>query len=332
MSVLLIGLNDLSKKIIEYLKVKNVNILGFDFDVDKIELFCQNGLIKNDAKVILEDLLKQSDIIILNVELLRYCDIFKLSPFIKSECAIINTNSFKETNNFMRKILNNRFDNFLPCGFVFFPKNVTMNFNTDLKMSLISSLSSFFKSVNIKTSILTLEENNDVFSKMYHIPFLLDKILFKINNSTFISDDNIFDCTYEDIILNKENVLINLKNLISHIPDSKHEDKTLDLLDENILLVSNNSNNKISRAIFGKVLIEKIMINLFHYRYLKTYVDNLNLDYANYDRKYLKNYYTENKEDIEILLLLLREKISNLISFLELDALNSNKLKRYLEA
>ena len=73
------------------------------------------------------------------------------------------------------------------------------------------------------------------------------------------------------------------------------------------------------------------MIDLFQYRNLKTYVDNLNFDYLNYDINFLKSYYSKNKEDIEILLLLLKEKINNLICFLEFDNLTTVKLKKYLQ-
>ncbi|HSQ97801.1 MAG TPA: hypothetical protein VLL98_03735 [Rickettsiales bacterium] len=331
MNVLLIGLNDLSKKMIKHLKSTSVNTFGFDFNIDKVELFHQNGLIKNNSKTILEDLLKQMDILILNIDISRYKYVFKLSPFIKPECLIINTNSYKEDDETMKNILNNKFEDFVPCNFSFFPKNVVMNFDVDSKMTVIHSLSLFFKSINVKTSALTIKENNLVFSQIYHIPFLLDKLLFKINNTNFISKDNISEDIYEDIISNKSNISTHLKNLISNIPDIQNEEKILELLNENILLTSTNSKTEIARTTFGKVIIEKLMIRLFQYRDLKAYTDNINLAYTNYKADFLKNYYLTNKEDIEILLLLLKEKINSLIALFELNDLNSSKLKKYLE-
>ncbi|MDD2840047.1 MAG: hypothetical protein PHY80_02865 [Rickettsiales bacterium] len=332
MNVLTIGLNDLSKKITEYLRTVELNVLGFDFDVDKIESFYHDNLIKNDSKIILQDLLKQADIIILNTDISRYVDIFRLSPFIKNDCLIINTNSYKNIDDKIKENLKNKFVDFLPCNFAFFPKNVIMNFDKNSKMALMHSLSLFFKNINIKTSDLTPKENNLVISKIYHIPFLLDSVLFKINGANFISNDYIFECTYEDIILNKENILCDLENLSSNFPNIRNKNETLSLLDENILLTSNkNSETDITRTIFGKILIEKLMIKLFQYRSLKTYTDNLNLGYLNYKTDFLKNYYSKNEEDIEILFLLLKEKINNLICFLEFENLTPNKLKKYLQ-
>lgn len=331
MNILLIGLNDLSKKIIKHLKNKQLNIFGFDFNIDEVEAYHQNQLITNNPQTILEDLLKQTDILILNVDTSRYKDIFKLSPFIKPECLITNTNSFKENNETMEKILGNKFENLVPCNFAFFPKNVVMNFDIESKMTVIHSLSLFFKSINVKTSALTIEENNAVFSKIYHIPFLLDKILFKINNTNFVSQSNIHENTFDDIISNKINILNNLKNLISNISDVKNENKILELLTENILLASINSKEEITRTTFGKILVEKIMIKLFQYRDLKAYTDNLKLDYTDYSIEFLKNYYLNNKEDIEILLLLIKEKLNNLATLFELESLTSSKLQKYLE-
>lgn len=330
MNILIIGLNDLSKKITEHLRAAKLDIFGFDFDVDKIELFYCDSLIKNNSKVILENLLKQADIVILNMDSSRYKDIFKLSPFLKNDSLIINTNSYKELDSVIKEDLKNKLADFLPCNFSFFPKNVVMNFDKNSKMTIIHSLSMFFKNINIKISNLNPEENNSVFSKIYHIPFLLDSTLFKIHSTNFISNDFIFNHIYKDIILNKKNISSDLKNLMSNFLNIKNENEVLSLLNENILLTSNNSETEINTTIFGKILIEKLMIKLFQYRNLKTYIDNINLDYANYKTDFLSNYYLKNKEDIEIILLLLKEKINNLICFLELDNLTPAKLKKYL--
>lgn len=331
MNILLVGLNDISKRIAEYLRTKELNIRGFDFDVDKIENFYQENLIENDSKIILQDLLKQTDIVILNLNFSRYKDVFKLSPFIKNDSVIINTNSYKGIKK-TKEITNNKFEEFLQCNFAFFPKNVVMNFDKTSKMKIIHSLSLFFKSINIKTSNLTPEENDIIFSKVYHIPFLFDKILFKMNNTNFIFKNGIFECIYEDIILNKENIIFDLKNFLSAFPNIQNENEISKLIEENNLLAFNNKlKSDMTRTIFGKILIEKLMINLFQYRNLKVYIDNLNLDYVDYDIKFLKDYYLKNKEDLEILLLLLKEKINNLICFLEFDNLTPIKLKRYLE-
>jgi len=333
MNILIIGLNDITRKITEYLRTKDLNILGFDFDVDKIEDFYQENLIKNNSQTILQDLLKKVDVIILNIAISRYKDIFKLSPFIKNDCLIININSYKEPESKIKEELQNKFNEFSQCNFAFFPKNVVMNFDKNSKMNLIHLLSLFFKTINVKTSSLNSEENNIIFSKVYHIPFLLDNILFKINSENFLFKNDIFEFIYEDIISNKINILSDLKNIFSNFPNIKNKNETLNLIDENILITAHNNKfeTDINKTIFGKILIEKLMIKLFQYRNLKTYIDNLNIDYVNYDTDFLKNFYLKNEEDIEILLLLLREKLNNLISILELDNLTSIKLKKYLQ-
>ena len=60
-------------------------------------------------------------------------------------------------------------------------------------------------------------------------------------------------------------------------------------------------------------------------------MDNLNLDYLKYDDEFLKEYYNKNKDDIEILFLLFKEKIENFVAFLNGENLTDEKIKKYLE-
>ena len=59
--ILIIGLNDFSKKLIQYFQGINYQVMGFDFSIDKIDLFRAQNLINNSSKEQLTDLLKEWD-------------------------------------------------------------------------------------------------------------------------------------------------------------------------------------------------------------------------------------------------------------------------------
>lgn len=337
-NVLVVGLDKLSRKIISSLKLAKCGVTGFDVDVDKISLYNKQGLISNSSSVLLNDLLKEADIIILNIEYSKYEIIFRLLPFIKSDSLIINTNIYKENIDQIRKRLQARTNNFIPCNFLLFPTTVIINYDIDTKMNFILKASNFFNDIKIKTSILNPSENDKIFSKLYQIPYLLQKTLFKNNDYSFIfneTDYTEYGFFFEDIILNQRNILLDIESFISDLPNVKDTKLTLEFFDNNNLEYTKpikKVKTDIDDKILLKILIEKVFIKTFIYRNLEYYIDlkYLNFDYFDYDIEAVKEYYLENKQTIEILMVIFKERIINLTSFLAFEDIPLNKFLKFL--
>ena len=337
-NVLIVGLDKLSRKIISSLKLAKYEVIGFDLDVDRINLFNKQGLISNSPTTSLNDLLKEADTIILNIELSKYEIIFKLLPFIKNDCLIINTNTYKENINQIRKRLRNRSNNFIPCNFLLFPDTVIMNYDIDTKMDFILKTSNFFKNIKIKTSVLSPDENDKIFSRLYQIPYLLEKTLFKNSDYSFVfkeTEYTKYELFFEDIMLNKQNILLEISDFIDNLPNIKDTASILELFDNNNLKyvkLAKNQQADIDDEIVIKILFEKIFIKTFVYGDLESYVDlsYLNFDYPKYDMEQIKEYYLKNKQSVEISMMIFKEKIINLTSFLRFDDLPLNKFIKFL--
>ncbi len=337
-NVLVVGLDKLSRKIISSLKLAKCGVTGFDFDVDRINLYNKQGLISNSSSILLNDLLKEADIIILNIEYSKYEIIFRLLPFIKSDCLIVNTNIYKENIDQIRKRLQGRTNNFIPCNFLLFPSAVIMNYDIDTKMNFILKASNFFRDIKIKTSVLNPSENDKIFSKLYQIPYLLEKTLFKNNDYPLIfkeTDYTEYGFFFEDIILNRQNILLGIESFIDNLPNVKNMASTLEFFDNNNLEYIKpveNPKTDIDDEIVLKILVEKVFIKTFIYRNLEYYIDltYLNFDYVDYDMEAVKEYYIENKQAIEISMVIFREKIINLTSFIQFDDLPLNKFVKFL--
>ena len=330
--ILVVGLDRFSRKIIDYLQKFDVEIFGFDFDVDKIEVFFNKKLIKNNSKTILEKLLKDVNYIILNVDFQKYKNIFKLSPFIPENCLIVDLTSCKNSFSNYKNVINGKNLNFLPCNFAFFPKIVVMNFDNNFKMNLLQMTTNFLSNFNLKISNLTIENNNLIFSKIFHIPYIFDKIFLNTHILNFLIENNDYTRIYQDIFYNRKNIVNDLEKIIQNFVSNSNKDIFEKILDEDVFLPKFKEKKiEISNSVFCKILLEKLMIKLFQYRFYKEYLDNLNLDYLKYDDEFLKEYYNKNKDDIEILFLLFKEKIENFIAFLNGENLTDEKIKKYLE-
>ena len=330
--ILLIGLDQFSKNIIKYLQKFDVEIFGFDFDVDKTEIFFRENLIKNSPSVILEKLLKDVEYIILNVDFQKYKNVFKLSPFIADDCLIIDITSCKNSFLNYKNVINGKNLNFLPCNFAFFPNIVVMNFDNNFKMNLLQMTTSFLSCFNLKTSNLTIESNNSIFSKIFHIPYIFDKIFLNTHILNFLTEKNDYVKIYQDIFYNRKNIINDLEKITKNFIGNSNEDIFETILNEEILLPKfKEKKTEISNSVFFFFFLEKLMIKLSQYRFYKEYLNNLNLDYLKYDDEFLKEYYSKNKDDLEILFLLFKEKIENFVSFLNSENLTDEKIKKYLE-
>ncbi len=339
-NVLIIGLDSLSQKVIKVLKNVDCNILGFDFDVDKINSFYRSSLITNSPHIILNDLLKESDVIIINIEYSRYKDVFKLVPFIKESCLILDTNIYKGNINEIKKMLQNRRDNFIPCNFLLFPNNIILNYDTNTKMNTIRQASDFFHKINLKTSVLDPKDNDGIFCRLYQIPYLFEHVLFKNSPSHFVLDSNKYDdydFFFNDIILNKSSILNGIKTFLSNIPDMKGEFDIKRFLEENSLnciKTKVNTNKVIDDDVAIKILFEKIFIKSFISKDSEYYIDlsYLNFEYQKYSIKSIEEYYLNNVENVRVSLMIIKEKIISLSSFLQFDDISISKkhIKQFL--
>jgi len=325
--VLIIGLDNLSNKIIPFFKKASFKLYGFDFEVDKIDFYKND--IENSVATPLFELLKQADIIVLNTYFSKYENIFRLSPFIKINALIFNTNTCKNYMAELRKIILTKDKEFIPCNFSLFPNEVVINYDKFAKMSAIRELSELFNSLSIKTSVLDPLNNDLIFSNILHIPFLLEKIFLKKEKINLFSRDILSTLIFEDIILNKNLLVKNLLNLYNFLNNKNFN--LFDLIKDNY--ISNKViNNEINGVQFKKLLFEKIiertLINK-GFEYYSKQIFNFNSDLYSFET--LNSYYIKNKENLEIYSINIKDKINNLISFLESEQITISKLQKYLD-
>ena len=336
-NVLIVGLDGLSKKIISCVKKADYKATGFDFDVDKITSYFKQDLIINNSDTILNDLLKRADVIILNTDFAKYSSIFRLLPFIKNDCLILDTRIYKENVATIRKSLGVRGDNFIPCNFTLFPDKVIMNYDNNTKMNIILAASNFFQNLKIKTSVLSPAENDRIFANLYQIPYLLNQILFKEGNFYFISNNTgliNYSFFFEDILLNRKNVTEGILNFLDNIPNAKDSSSILSLLNEdsNYLKSKGDYESNITEEILLKIIFEKIFIKTYISRSVEYYIDLklLNFDCTKYSINAVKEYFSKNRGIFEISLVISKEKLISISSFLQIENLPLNKFMKFL--
>ena len=81
------------------------------------------------------------------------------------------------------------------------------------------------------------------------------------------------DKIYLDIFFNKINILRDLKKLVDNFLYLKNDEKVLNILNEKFITKS-ITRTEINRGIFDKILLEKLIIKIFSFKY---YVDYLSL-------------------------------------------------------
>ena len=330
--VLIVGLDSLAEKITQNIDNSKYEIFGFDFDVDKMLHFNQSGYIKNNPKIILNELLKLSDIIILNTEFINYPNVFKLSPFIKNDALIINTNSYKGNMVQINNILGSKNSEFIPCNFALFPYNVMMNYDKSSKMTQIMRLSSFFRDGRISTSVLSQLDNDKIMAKILHIPFIFDKLFtkepkyFNFMNYNFI---------YQDILLNRTNILIELDLFLDKLPEIRYDHRIIPLIDENNIKNLRTPvvlDRGVDHDIASKILIEKVFISSIVDRTCEEYftLPLYNFEYKKYEKRAIIEYILSNKNELDMNYLLIKERVINLQSLLRFDDISVTRLIRSL--
>lgn len=332
-NVLIIGLDFLSEKIINSIKKTDCVVYGFDFDVDKIELFKSKNLINNSISIILNDLLKKSDYVILNIEYSKYKNVLKLLPFTKNDCLILNVNCLKENDNEIKKLMKNRMENFMPCNFLLFPKEVVLNYDKETTMNLILKTSNFFHEIGVKTSVLDANENDKIFCNLYQMPYLFEYTLFKNSEYHFINEANDYDkynFFFDDMILNKKNILEKIRLFISNMPDLNNDNSIGELLKNNKLDSSKSLKTlktEVNNSVVLKIIFEKIFLKSFVDRASEFYLNfkYLNFDYIDYDMKSVEEYCLGNFENIKVSMMIMKEKVISLSSFLQFDGISLDK-------
>ena len=200
-------------------------------------------------------------------------------------------------------------------------------------MNTIHKASTFFHNMKIKTSVLEPEENDKIFCNIYHIPYLLELVLFKETKMHFVINEDKYinyDFFFNDITLNKGELLNNIKSFISNISVIKNDFDISTLTRKYYINCLNNKdtlNQTINDDIFIKILFEKIFIKTFITKDSEYYLDlsYLNFDYIKYDNESIENYYKNNTGNLQLSLVILKEKIISLLSFLQFDNISINK-------
>ena len=137
-NILIIGLDDFSKEIINNLKNNPyLTIYGYDFEEVIIDSFFKDLLISNSSIEKIESLLKKSDFIILNVNYLDSLKLFKLNSFIKKNSTIFEINSIKQNREKIKEELKDKYVNFLPVNFFYFPNKILFFYDVKTKIDLV---------------------------------------------------------------------------------------------------------------------------------------------------------------------------------------------------
>jgi hypothetical protein len=330
--ILIVGLDELSENIINKI-TKEYEIFGCDFDLNKVNTFYRNNLIKNDSSVNANIFFKETDFIILNVSFLNYGKIYKFLSLIKDDCLIIDTNSYKGNISSIKTIFNDKFKKFLPCNFLLFPDNIIINIGNDSNMQLVKNAYTFFKSIEICTMSLTHEENELIFTEIYHVPFLLQEMLFRSSSFFFFEKDKIFlQKIVDDILLNNKNIINTCLKISNELEKLKNKELIIQLIKNNNLIKKNVSLDvEIDTDMSIKILLEKILISFAKENNYIGYIDTLqiNFNYKIYDEEKIIQYFAK-LNDFDILILILKEKIRNLISILSFADINVDKFLKFL--
>jgi len=332
--ILVIGLDEFSREIILYFTQFYHDIFGFDFDADKMNSYNNNHLIVNNSSIALNVLLKNADFIILNIDVSKYDNIFKLSPFIGAQCIITNVNTCKHNYKRVQELLLNKSGNFIPNNFLFFPNKIIINSSENSKIQIIRDMANFYKNANIATEILPLSVNNLVFKLSYQIPLLFDKILLN-GTGLFLLSDNIseYNIIYKDIFSNKREIIKDLEEIIETFPRTKSDADILDFLDRNILISAPNIGEftAIDGNVMLKIFVEKLLIKTYVRKGAESLIDlsHIKFDYPKYDKTFLNAYFIKNKVSLETLAFLAKEKIISLISFMKVEYTSFSSLLRY---
>ena len=193
----------------------------------------------------------------------------------------------------------------------------------------------------MNTSVLSPNDNDNIFCSLYQIPYLMQKTLFKntdlylLEDETKYTDYNFF---YQDLLLNKKEITNKLDIFLNNLFLIKDEDDFFNLMDnynvQTQLKERKIANDKITEEVVLKILIEKVFIKTFLNRDVETYLDieNINFDYLQYKSSEVKKYYLLYKSNIEILVMFVKEKIINLSSLLQFDDFPITKFIRYLNS
>ena len=334
-NILFIGLDSLVETIINYLNKTDIKIYGYDFKYEKIDHFYQKNIITNSDESNLKKIIKNINIVILNIS---YTDYNKIDFIIKSlnkDTFILNTNIYKEdSNNIETDFFKNK--KFLSCNFLLFPEKIIINYDEKTNINLIFEVSKFLKKLNSQIYNLKIKENNEIFSILYQIPYLINKFFFSGSDQKIINENKKFinrDLFLEDIILNKNINIKNINELLSTLNLIKNKNDLENLLKSKNDYQLNTTDDKIDMSICFKIIIEKIYIKNFSFLFKNLYYDNNYLKFSNFDYNIdlVKDFLTKDENNLTHIIDIIKEKLKTIISFLQIKTKDIEKMKELLK-
>ncbi|MDR2527323.1 MAG: hypothetical protein LBC92_05620 [Rickettsiales bacterium] len=320
----------MSKVFIEKINSDNY-VFGYDFNDKKIDNFKLLGLIKNSSNEFFKNFVNDVDLIILNINLNKYREIIPYFKDIKKECIIININSYKV--DISDGSICNLYDKkFISCNFLLFPRYVILNVIESSNLFCVKLLSTFFKDNNIPLLSLNYEDNNNIFD-IYYIFYLIQKAFFKSNDIYLLNPNSIYEHTLcGDIILSRKKIVKKILNIINFVETLNDKTVVNNLIkNNNIVMGSLEFNVELTFDIIYKILLEKIIISLFMednlYSLLK--IVDVNFTYRLFKEDNIIKYLND-IHNLDMLFLILKEKMKNIVNILEFESITPIKLIQYL--
>lgn len=264
-NITVIGLNNRGCKLIKFLRKINVGskINGYDLNFDKFKNAVKKGLLDNKNFTNLNEIVINSDIIVLNIPLNKYEVVLqKISSFVGKECLITDINSSKSyVYENKTGILNIRKQNFIQSNCLFSFENlnetsgkkVLINSEFNSKLEFIRKLSAFWKNGGFDTDNLPVKRNDVIIGHVLHLPFIIS-LLFKkeIKNDTdnvwkkevkpFFAVNEYSDYIFDDIFYHKDHVLKSLQKFINSMVDMRSKDKLYNIIREKAIKACNKKN------------------------------------------------------------------------------------------
>jgi len=215
----IIGLGSMGKAITEILKEKGIsdNIHGYDADNEVMGIEAQKGYIQNSRFDSVEDVARNSEVIILAMPLEEYIEIVNsIFPFIQENTVVIELTTVKSfINDNVLPLLRTRAKNLVPCNPIlsFVKKNVRKNKKPtnifknkkvlitpypNTRIDFINKANWIFQQFDSEVLITDQSEHDQMIANTLHFPYLLaflyDVILRE--SKTYTNPTNDYDDSF----------------------------------------------------------------------------------------------------------------------------------------
>jgi prephenate dehydrogenase len=216
----IIGLGSIGKAIAEILSEKGIsdNIYGYDIDNEIMGIVTQKGYIKNSRFDSIEDIVRNSEVIILAMPLVGYAEtVNSIFPFIQENTAVIELTTVKSfINNNVLPLLRTRAKNLVQCNpilsfvkeknteknkkptNIFKDKKVLITPYSNTRLDFINKANWIFQQFDSNVLIIDQNEHDKIIANTLHFPYLLaflyDVILRE--SKTYTNSANDYDDSF----------------------------------------------------------------------------------------------------------------------------------------